>query len=139
MRRHKLVRFDATPDGTLGRLEQWRTLEEEDLGNQRNVSSIPTGTYVCRRVDSPRFGETFEVTGVPGRSHILFHAGNTEENTRGCILVGKMFGVLNVLDEDTGERQHKLATLRSRDAFDEFMAFFEGVDEWLLEVVDYAG
>ena len=137
MRRHVLTRFDATPDGTLGRLEQWRTLEEEDQGNARNVSSIPPGVYVCKRVDSLRFGDTFEVTGVPDRSHILFHAGNTEEDTQGCILVGSMFGVLNVLDEDTGERTHKLATLRSRDAFEAFLGFFEGVDSWVLEVRDY--
>ena len=71
MRRHRLTRFDATKDGTLGRFEQWRTLEEEDQGNRRNVSSIPAGTYIVKRVDSPRFGDTFEITGVPNRSHIL--------------------------------------------------------------------
>lgn len=138
MRRHRLTRFDANRDGTLGRFEQWRTLEEEDQGNRRNVSSIPPGVYLCRRHQSPKFGETFLVTGVPGRSFILFHSGNTEEATDGCILVGSFFGVLRVRDEDSGELTHKLATLRSRDAFDEFMAFFEGVDEWLLEIVDYA-
>lgn len=137
MRRHRLTRFDAGPDGTLGRFEQWRTLEEEDRGNARNVSSIPLGTYVCRRVDSPGFGKTFEVTGVPGRSHILFHPLNTEEDTEGCIGIGTRFGVLQVRDEDTGEPAHKLAILRSRDAFLDFLAFFDGCDEWLLEVVDY--
>ena len=137
MRRHKLTRFDANPDGTLGRFEQWRTLEEEDKANRRSISSIPPGTYLCRRIDSPTFGETFEVTGVPNRSAILFHSGNTEEDTQGCILVGKRFGVLQVLDEDRGAKAHKLATLQSRDAFGEFMAFFKGVDEWLLEIVDY--
>ena len=138
MRRHRLTRFDATKDGTLGRFEQWRTLEEEDQGNRRNVSSIPAGTYIVKRVDSPRFGDTFEITGVPNRSHILFHPLNTEEDTEGCIGVGKRFGVLKVLDEDNGHVAHKLAILRSRDAFKEFMAFFDGVDEWLLEIVDYA-
>jgi len=37
------------------------------------LSSIPTGIYICRRVDSPRFSNTFEITEVPGRTHILFH------------------------------------------------------------------
>lgn len=138
MRRHRLTRFDANEYGTLGRFEQWRTLEEEDQGNARNISSIPAGVYLCRRHQSPTFGETFIITGVPDRTLVLFHWGNTEEDTEGCVLVGKRFGVLKVLDEDTGHMAYKLATLQSRDAHAEFMAFFEGVDEWLLEIVDYA-
>jgi len=138
MRKHKLTRFDANEHGTIGRMEKWRTLEEEDRGNRRSISSIPTGTYLVKRVISPKFGDTFEVTGVPNRSHILFHALNTEEGTEGCIGVGKKFGVLKVMDEDTGHITPKLAILQSRDAFKEFLAYFEGVDEWLLEIVDYA-
>jgi len=63
-----------------------------DNGNTSpNVSCIPTGHYHCVRTDSPRFGDTFEVTKVPGRSHILFHKGNTPKNTKGCILVAESF------------------------------------------------
>ena len=63
-----------------------------DSGKTRpNVSCIPTGHYHCVRTDSPRFGDTFEVTEVPGRSHILFHKGNTPKNTKGCILVAESF------------------------------------------------
>lgn len=70
------------------------TLEDPWNQNRRNISCIPPGNYVCQRVNSPKFGDTFEVTKVPGRSHILFHKGNTEEDTHGCILVGEEFGVI---------------------------------------------
>lgn len=68
------------------------TLERPWEDNARRVSSIPEGSYRCARVNSPRFGDTFEVTGVEGRSHILFHRGNYVKDTEGCILVGNAFG-----------------------------------------------
>lgn len=140
MRFHKLVRFDTkSGDGTFGRFENWVMVEEDDRDNLPNVSSIPTGAYVCKRTMYNRGGyETFEVTGVPGRSFIKFHMANTEEDIEGCIGPGKFLGVLEKLDEDTGERRHKLAVMRSREAFEEFMEFFAGVDEWVLIVEEYS-
>jgi hypothetical protein len=52
---------------------------------------------------SPKYGRVYEITGVPRRSHILFHQGNFcgdtsmgyRSNVRGCILVGLKRGVLN--------------------------------------------
>lgn len=64
------------------------TIEESDCENESNISSIPTGQYICRRYSSARYPNTFEVIDVTGRSGILFHAGNTEKDTQGCILVG---------------------------------------------------
>lgn len=65
-----------------------KTLELPDRGNKPQISCIPAGTYTCRRINSPKFGDTFEVCGVPDRSQILFHPGNSVKDTRGCILVG---------------------------------------------------
>ena len=114
------------------------TAEEEDLDNQANISAIPAGSYVCKRARYERGGyDTFEVTGVPGRSKILFHVINTEEETEGCIGIGMSFGVLEVLDEDTGKKTWKTAILRSRDAFDRFMEHFDGTFEFILHIVDY--
>lgn len=110
------------------------TLEPEDRGNARNISCIPAGRYQIRRTASPRFGETFEVVGVPGRSAILFHAGNTEEDTEGCILLGLELGVLRV--RDGGK---KLAVLRSRRAFAGLLCALEGVQQAELEIVVPAG
>lgn len=70
------------------------TCEEVWQFNQRNTSCIPGGKYVCKRVNSPHHGPTFEVTGVPGRTEILLHKGNTVKDTEGCILVGETFSML---------------------------------------------
>ena len=67
------------------------TLERPWRNNERRVSCIPTGTYECRRVKSPKFGDTFQVMHVPNRSEILFHKGNLEDDTHGCICVGEAF------------------------------------------------
>jgi len=138
MRHHRLGRYPfPTPDGVLGKFEQWATLEEEERGNKPRVSCIPADLYVCKRQWFNKGGyETFEITNVPGRSDILFHAGNTEEASLGCVLVGKSVGFLEINDEDSGLPTRKLAILDSKKAHKEFMAFFDGVTEWELEIVD---
>lgn len=70
------------------------TLERPWLNNKKGESCIPAGEYICRRVNSPKFGNTFEVTNVPGRSAILFHKGNLVDDSHGCILVGEQFGLI---------------------------------------------
>lgn len=65
------------------------TLERPWLNNQRRVSCIPPGTYKGRLLPSPRFKMDLpELIGVPGRDQILIHAGNSVEDTEGCILIG---------------------------------------------------
>jgi len=100
------------------------TLERKWLNNQSNISCIPTGVYTCRRVDSPHFGDTFEVTGVPGRSHILFHKGNLDDDSHGCILVGEEY------DPVLGSYGIKA----SRDGFNEFMQRLRGSETFHLEI-----
>ncbi len=122
-----LKRISGTGDGTFGVLMEGEvpfalTVERPWLQNRRNVSCIPPGRYVCRRTLSPRFGETFEVTGVPGRSHILFHKGNTAADSSGCIVVGERFGELGGTP----------AVLSSARAFGAFMGRLGGRDEFTL-------
>jgi hypothetical protein len=113
------------------------TAEEQDLGNARNVSCIPAGTYTLRRTIYNKHGfPTYEVTGVPGRSRILIHPGNTEEDSQGCILLGLRPGRLPVTDEDSGKREWKQGVLQSQKAFARFMAAMNGVQEAQLTIVE---
>lgn len=103
------------------------TLERPWLNNEKSASCIPAGQYTCRRVRSPKFGNTFEVTGVPGRTHILFHKGNQVEETQGCILVAEQFGKLG---------NGNVAVLQSGAGHAEFMLLLSGLDEFALNVVE---
>lgn len=124
-----LKRIVRTDNGTFGVMLDVDTpfaltAESPWAENRRGVSCIPRGWYTCRRVRSPRFGETFEVTKVPGRTHILFHKGNTPADTRGCILVGSFFGTLG------GDA----AVLSSTKAFREFMERMKDKNEFILSI-----
>lgn len=57
-------------------------------------SKIPPGVYRCDRGDHELAGmtetfSTFEVTGVRSHTGILFHWGNYNKDSDGCILLGK--------------------------------------------------
>lgn len=97
------------------------TLENPWRDNRKWASCIPKGRYVCKRKNSPRFGETFEVMNVPGRTHIVFHWGNWERDTLGCILVGRA-------------TDYKKMITHSRLAFGDFMGHLENVGEFELEI-----
>lgn len=128
-----IIRYDEDQDGTFGvmvvdGMPFASTLEPMDKGNATNVSCIPAGDYDCGIVDSPRFGRTFEVKDVPGRSHILFHAGNVIEDTHGCILVGAYEGKL----------QGNRAVKNSGDTFRRFLSMCSGLTDFGLEIVEAA-
>jgi hypothetical protein len=108
------------------------TLERPWMFNKPSVgdvpgSCIPAGTYLCKRVNSPKFGDTFEVTGVTGRSAILFHKGNINDDTRGCILVGEQFEPVKGKD----------GIVASAKGFEEFKTLTAGLNEFELEIVEY--
>ena len=105
------------------------TLEREWLDNKPNVSCVPRGTYTCKRTQSPKFGHTFEVTNVEGRTHILFHKGNLDDDSHGCILIGEEYGRLN--------KDHGI--LNSKHGFFEFMQKLDGKDEFELTIIDCFG
>ena len=131
MTRVDLIRIEESAAGTFGvlRIEGKAfcvTLEPQDKLNRRNISNIPPGKYICRKVTSPRFGKTFEVLKVPNRSHILFHAGNTQHDTRGCILLGRKYGVL----------RHNRAILNSGKTFKEFIGLMYATDEFELNIIE---
>ncbi|NDV20004.1 hypothetical protein GO013_11280 [Pseudodesulfovibrio sp. JC047] len=110
----------------LGERKVLCTLENPWLDNQTNISCIPVGDYICRCVISPKYGETFEIVGVEGRTHILFHWGNFVENTDGCVLLGLT------------REEYVPAVWNSRAAHAQFMEMLEGVDEFSLNIYEEA-
>lgn len=58
-------------------------------GLESDLYKIPAGVYSAYGKTSPKFGTNKLYLNVPGRSGILFHGGNSVDDTRGCILTGK--------------------------------------------------
>lgn len=86
------------------------TLEPPDHLNKTNISSIPRGKYECKPYSSKRYPDVYQVLDVPKREKILFHVGNTNDDTNGCILLGQHFGSLS----------GRFAILQSKKTFDKF-------------------
>lgn len=99
----KIVRQPSTSDGTLG---TWYandnsiicyTIELPWKDNDPQVSCIPEGSYQVIPHNSLNHPNTWEIIGVPNRSSILIHNGNTEQSTLGCVCVGDSISTLNGL------------------------------------------
>ena len=71
------------------------TLELPDLQNQKRISCIPKGTYVCVYRYSDKYRKHYHVKNVPNRDWILIHTGNFHTQILGCILVGTEFADIN--------------------------------------------
>ena len=104
------------------------TLERPWINNQKGVSCIPSGTYECQRVNTPKHGEVFQVINVPDRDSILIHKGNIDEDSQGCILVGENFAY-NIKNGQPGVSS-------SGAAFDEFMGKLKGQSKFTLRIVE---
>lgn len=132
----KLKRTDRREDGVFGVLLDEKgkqiavTLEhayDSGHGNGTYTSKIPNGTYTCvrgkHRLASMKSSfETFEITGVAGHTNILFHVGNYNKDSEGCVLLGKGYG---------GDPR---MIYMSRATFEAFMALQHGVDKFILVV-----
>lgn len=118
----------SDPTGTLGELILdgkiiCQTLERPWKDNAQETSCIPTGEYLCKRVNSPKFGETFEITDVPNRTHILMHSGNYVTDSLGCVLLGMI-----------SDRSSSYKIFKSRIARDKLMEIMKDEQSFHLTI-----
>ena len=96
-----------------------RSIELPWRDNNVSISCIPKGTYMVEPFKSPKYGNTYIIKDVPGRSYILFHWGNWagdkskgfKSNSEGCILLGTKHGYLT----------NQFAVLNSRTTVKRFL------------------
>ena len=90
----RLIREGDTGVSTYGHLligdvKFCYTLEDSTVNGFGKGCGIPKGVYALEYSQSPRFGrKMLRLVGVPGRTGILIHVGNTAKDCIGCILVG---------------------------------------------------
>lgn len=73
-----------------------KTLELPWRDNQKNISSIPKGTYDVIYSFSPKFMKyTYEILGVPNRSGIRIHSANFVSQLNGCVALGNALQDIN--------------------------------------------
>jgi len=120
-----IERFAHTPFGTFGRLTygvfSCFTVECEWQNNTRGISCVPVGEYELRR-EYYYDGDynTIGISDVPNREYIKFHIANTEDDLKGCVALGLELGFVGA--NKFKKRKGKWGVLRSKDAFDQFMA-----------------
>lgn len=125
-----LVRWCSSTMGVFGTLElngfECATVERPWANNRPSVSCIPDGTYTLKR-DFYYTGhyEAFEICDVPNRSRILIHVGNTMDDLKGCVAVGRDLGWIN----------DRWAVTNSRDTYQRFMQELDGTDETTINIV----
>lgn len=114
-----LKRQPSDPKRTHGDLfvdGEWQCYTLEDVVREVKIpgeTAIPAGRYKVIVNHSPRFKRQLPLLlNVPHFAGVRIHAGNDEEDTEGCLLVGQ---------------ERFLSTIgSSRDALEELMAEIEG-------------
>lgn len=134
---YTLHRNDYRKDGIFGELlidgsPFMVTLEHAFLQADGTYAPIvPQGIFQCVRgvhqLSNGRPFETFEITGVEGHRGLLFHAGNFNKDSEGCVLCGQTVTTYDAAGD-------KMIT-GSREEFSKFMLCLDGVDEFELGVV----
>lgn len=120
-------RTDFRSDGIFGLLF-------DDDGDQIAVTlehsydgrpKIPAGTYHCHRGQHRLHGmehdfETFEVMDVPGHLGLLFHWGNYNTDSDGCILLGRVMTASPIGWMITNSRETFTRFILDRDGIEVF-------------------
>lgn len=115
----KLIRTNTSKLGTTGVLLGVNaevlaaTLECPDEQNAPFISCIPEGTYTLAPYSSKKYTDVFQLLDVPNRTYILIHAGNTVDDTQGCILVGNSHASSSINSIWLGSSRIALRDLRA--------------------------
>ncbi len=132
-----ISRYESSDQGTFGILVSpgfhCHTVELPWRDNASNISCVPAGEYICKLRRSPRFGLTFCLQDVKGRSFVLLHSGNLagdraknwKTHSAGCLLLGKYRGRLS------GQK----AVMVSRPTLRQFMQIM-GKDDFYLTILE---
>lgn len=113
----KLKRIARKPTYTIGKMyingEYFcDTIEDVDRGLKqtddlnkissvkvKGQTAIPVGRYLVTKTFSTRFKRNmYLLNNVPGFAGIRIHAGNTDKDTEGCLILGKNKAVGKVLE-----------------------------------------
>lgn len=120
----EVLRYPSEKDWTLsefyinGVLFGYGVEDEERAVKVHGETRIPNGIYECELTFSPKFSSSYYVSkktgeilkapseeydlphklitlkNVPGFSRVLWHWGNTDDDTEGCYIVGSEIGVV---------------------------------------------
>lgn len=135
-----LIRKEYRPDGIFSDLRKNDTAERvavtlehaySDTHDSEYLPKIPSGTYTCvrgqHRLHNMTHGfDTFEITGIAGHSNLLFHWGNYNSDSEGCVLLGQ---------SKTLESNGNQMITNSKQTFNDFMNLQAGVDTFTLTVI----
>lgn len=116
-----IIRDETSEQGTLGKMYIdgvyfCETLQPDE--DDKNRFYIPSGHYLCKRFHGVKWPNTFEII-CPPHTALLFHAGNVETDSLGCILLGS----------ERGKLQGNRAVLNSGVTFKKFLKVTGNVNE----------
>lgn len=132
MRKLRLIRREFREDGVFSELkdEKGNILAQCLEHSYSGKPKLPFGKFMCRRgihkLHDLKPFETFEITGVRGHSGILFHIGNWNADSDGCVLLGG--GI-------AASKKGQMITA-SRQTFHDFMDILADIDSFELLVGD---
>jgi hypothetical protein len=140
----KVHRYNSQGDFTQGLLTidgvfQCYTLEDEQRALKvKGETAIPLGRYKVVLRKEGKFHEQYKskfalfhkgmlhVTNVPGFEYILIHIGNTDDDTAGCLLVGR----------STSENSIAESTIAYEGMYKKVIAAFDKGEEVWIEYVN---
>lgn len=131
-----ITRVENREDGIFSEIKNakmevlFHTLEHAYETGTQWLPKIPNGTFTCVRGPHRLHGMTqdfitFEITGVDGHVDLLFHWGNWNADSEGCILLGE-----GIAQSSKGQM-----ITSSKVAFEAFMKLQEGLDQFQLTVL----